>query len=34
MTTLFLLGLGFSFVFVIWLLMVAVVFWSMFGDRN
>jgi hypothetical protein len=37
MTTLslFLLGLGFSFVFVLWLLMAAVYLWSlMSGDRN
>ena len=35
MTTLFLLGLGFSFVFVLWLLMADVVFWSlMSGDRD
>lgn len=35
MTTLFLLGLGFSFVFVLWLLVAAVVSWSpMSGDGS
>jgi len=36
MTTLFvfLLGLGFSFVFVIWRLMAAVFLWFMFGDGD